>query len=405
MFLVRLGFAAFVSCFVFCYTPAAFSEELVLWESESDDIQKVWDNVNAEFQKENPTIKIKRSHYKVEDLRTQFQTAAMGGGGADMLIGPNDWAGPFSVMGIIQDVQSWGKTDRFSPMVLASISDVNKKVWGLPVSKGNHLMLFINKKLIPKTPDTLEDLIKSAKSISEPDKKKFGFAYNLTEPFWFVTFLSAYGEKPLLPGGKPNLNTEGMIKALELVKKLKFEDRIVPPDCGYDCANTLFVEGKVGVIINGDWSIEKYREVLKDNLVIAPLPKLAATGKFMQPMVSGKYLFFHKNLKSKKFDAAKLYADYITSSKVQELLIQKTGRLSPLKTLENSPLITGNPIYAATNAAMVNGQPMPLDVEMRVVWDAVRPQLQEVMSGRADPKEAAKIMQKDAETKIREMKG
>jgi hypothetical protein len=43
-------------------------------------------------------------------------------------------------------------------------------------------------------------------------------------------------------------------------------------------------------------------------------------------------------------------------------------------------------------------------VEMRAVWDAIRPQLQAVMAGRGAPAEAAAIMQRDALTKIREMK-
>ena len=47
---------------------------------------------------------------------------------------------------------------------------------------------------------------------------------------------------------------------------------------------------------------------------------------------------------------------------------------------------------------------MPLDVELRVVWDAIRPQLQDVMAGKTEAKIAAATMQKDAETKIKEMK-
>lgn len=394
-----------MSCFLafLGLSTAAFSTELVLWESESDDIQKAWDGVAAEFQKSHADVKIKRSHYKVEDLRTQFQTAAMGGGGADIVIAPNDFGGPFTVMGIIQDVK-WAKLDAFSPTVLESVSDAQKKAWGLPVSKGNHLMLFINKKLVPKAPDTIEQLIADAKKLSDPAKKKYGFAYNLNEPFWFVTFLSSFGEKPLLPGGKPNLNTPGMIEALKFVKKLKFDDKIVPEDCGYDCANTLFLEKKVGMIINGDWSVEQYQTALKGDLIIAPLPLNKATGKYMQPMVSGKFMFFNKKMAGAKFDAAKAFAEFSTSEKVQEELIKRTKRLSPLKALDSIPLVKNDPILAATNAAMEHGQPMPFDVEMRVVWDAMRPQLQEVMSGRGDPTAAAAAMQKDAETKIREMK-
>jgi maltose-binding protein MalE len=85
-------------------------------------------------------------------------------------------------------------------------------------------------------------------------------------------------------------------------------------------------------------------------------------------------------------------------------LIKETGRLPALKALVNSEVITKDPVLNATNKAMAHGQPMPMDVEMRVVWDAIRPQLQAVMAGRVEPKKAAQIMQKDAETKIKEMK-
>ena len=83
---------------------------------------------------------------------------------------------------------------------------------------------------------------------------------------------------------------------------------------------------------------------------------------------------------------------------------KKTQRLPSIKELDASPLIANDPVLSATDRAMANGQPMPLDVELRVVWDAIRPQLQNVMAGRAEAKVAAATMQKDAETKIKEMK-
>src|SRR5690606_34035148 len=112
------------------------------------------------------------------------------------------------------------------------------------------------------------------------------------EPFWFVTFLSAFGEKPLVDG-KPNLGSKGMQDALAFVHGLKFKEKIVPTDCDYTCADTLFAEGKAAMTINGDWSVTKYQQTLKDNLIIAPLPKFEKTGHYMQPMVSGKYIFFN----------------------------------------------------------------------------------------------------------------
>jgi len=382
---------------------SAKNVELTLWEHEFEEVQKALDNVIADYHKANPNVKIKRSHYKTEDLRTQFQTAAMGGGGADIVLAPNDFAGPFSIMQIIQPVQKWGNLSRFGGSVVEAVSDKNGDVWGLPVSRGNHLVLLVNKKLVPKTPTTVEELVTAAKTLSNPTKGQYGFAYNLNEPFWFVAFLGAYGQSPLVKA-QPNLDGKGMIDALTLVHNLKFKDKVVPPDCDYNCAETLFVEGKVGMIINGDWSVQKYRDALGKDLEIAALPLLTATGKHMAPMISGKYLFFNAKLKSAKLEEAKKFAEYMVSKPVQEKMTKETQRLPAIKELDGTAVIAGDPMLKSLDAAMANGQPMPMEVEMRAIWDAMRPQLQAVMANRAQPKDAAAIMQKDAVTKIKEMK-
>lgn len=386
---------------VFAQTGRA--AELTFWDHEYEEVQKALDHVIKGFEAANPTIKIKRSHYKTEDLRTQFQTAAIGGGGGDLVLAPNDFGGPFSIMGIIQPVGTWAKPERFGDAVLKAVTDAKGEIWGVPVSRGNHLMLYVNKKLVKKAPETIEELIKVAREQSDPAKGRFGFAYNLNEPFWFVTFLGAYGESPLV-NAQPKLDGKGMVEALTLVHDMKFKDKIVPADCDYSCADNLFVDGKVGMIINGDWELQRYRKTLKDDLVIAPLPKLAATGKYMSPMISGKYLFFNAKLKGEKLAAAKLFAEYLVSKPVQEQLVKESQRLPAIKELDGSPVIAQDPVLKATDAAMAHGQPMPMEVEMRVVWDAIRPQLQAVMADRAQPKAAADIMQKDALIKIKELK-
>ena len=382
---------------------AKAATELTLWEQEREEDQKILDGIAAQFEKANPDIKIKRAHYKTEDLRTQYQTAAMGGGGADLVYAPNDFAGPFSVMGIIQPVGTWGQMDRFSDAVVSTVKDAKGTVWGLPISNGNHLMLLVNKKLLAKAPDTVEEMIASAKKLSNPSKKQFGLAYNLNEPFWFITFFGAYGGHPL-DGQKPNLNTPGMVSALDLVKTMKFKDQIVPPDCDYACADTLFSEGKVAMLINGDWSVKKYADTLKGDLIIAPLPKLASTGKYMAPMVSGKFMFFNKKLAGARLDAAKKYAEFFVTPAIQEVLVKEAKLLPAVKAMQTGTVMKADPMLNATLAAMSHGQPMPMAVELRAVWDAIRPQLQGVMAGRTDPKVAAQVMQKDAETKIKEMK-
>ncbi len=381
----------------------AQAQQITLWEHEKEEDQVVLDELIAKFEKANPGTKIKRAHYKTEDMRAQFQTAAMGGGGGDIVLAPNDFAGPFSLMGIIKPVNTWTKTERFFPAVVQAVSDKKNQVWGLPVTNGNHLMLFVNKKIVPQSPKTLEDLITAAKKTSDPAKNKYGFAYNLNEPFWFATFLGAYGESPLVQQ-VPRLDSKGMIDALELVHSLKFKEKIVPPDCDYTCADTLFVEGKVGMTINGDWAVQKYAAVLKDDLIIAPLPKLSSTGQYMVPLVSGKYVFYNKNLKGKKLEIAQKFGEFLVSKPIQEFLVTRAQRLPVLKDMAKHDAVVKNQQISAALGAMEHGKPMPMDIEMRVVWDAIRPQLQGVMAGRTQARIAAQTMQKDAENKIRELK-
>ena len=61
-------------------------------------------------------------------------------------------------------------------------------------------------------------------------------------------------------------------------------------------------------------------------------------------------------------------------------------------------------VKKASAAGLEHGIPTPMNVEMRVVWDAMRPQLQGVMAGRVQPSAAVVLMQKDAVTKINDLR-
>ena len=383
-------------------TRVAKADELVLWEQERTLDQQVLDELIALFQKDSAGVTVKRAHYRTEDLRAQFQTAALGKGGADLVLAPNDFAGPFAVMGIIQPVDSWAKLDRFYPAVVQAVKDA-KGTWGMPISSGNHLMLFVNKKLAKKIPESLEEMVDMAKAFTNQEKKLYGLVYNLNEPFWFVPFMGAFGQQPLT-GTTPNLDTPAMVDALALVKHLKFDEKIVPADCDYTCADTLFADRKAMMVINGDWAVQKYEDELKGDLAILPLPKIKAAGHYMTPLTSGKYLFLNKKLAGAKLDAAKKFSEFMVSEKVQEILIEKSKRIPVLTAMKDNKVLKSFPNMAASEQAMEHGTPMPMAVEMRAVWDAIRPQLQQVMAGKTEPKLAASLMQKDAETKIKEMK-
>lgn len=391
-------FNSFLILFFWSQVSSA-AERINFWEHSPKEEQDVFDLLIKDFESANKDIKIKRSHFKTEDLRPQFQTAALGGGGADLVLAPNDFAGPFAVMGLIKPVQKLIKSELFLGPAIEAVTSESGDIWGIPLSSGNHLLLFVNKKLMPKLPGTLEEIVVLAKKISDPKTKKYGLAYNQNEPFWFMPFYLGFGGQAL-EKDKPSLGNDAMVNALTLVESLKNKDKISPKDCDYTCAETLFVEGKAALTINGDWAIQKFEGALGADLGVEPLPLLAASGKRMIPYVSGKYLYFNSRSRASKFEASRKFADFLLLPANQVKLSLAAGRLPALKSAMEQPEIAKQPLLMASYEAMKLGTPMPMAVEMRAVWDAIRPQLQAVLASVADPKAAAQQIQKLAELEV-----
>ena len=406
-----VAFVIVVLCFVFLKkgssdkssTSDASSITITLWEQENDDNQKLLDSIINEFSS-SENVSVVRNHYPPEDLRVQFQTAALAKGGADIVLAPNDLAGAFSVMGIIHSVEKLFDLRLYSEAVVNSVKDKTGHVWGVPFSSGNHLMLLVNKRMIKEPIETVEQLLKQAKAFTKKSDKKFGFAYNLNEPFWFASFLSIFGDKVYTEESGPRLDTPAMKQALNFVKGLKFNEKIVPDDCDYNCMDTLFAEGKTPIIINGDWSIQKYENLLGKDLGIYPLPRYEKTSFYMQPMISGKYYFLNSNLSGEKLDKVVRLVQRLVSDDSQLLFASNSRLLPSLKEGKSVEFVKQDEILSGVLAATEHGQANPMDVEMRAVWDAIRPQLQAIMAGRTTVEKATATMQKDVLTKIKDIK-
>lgn len=390
----------FTVLFILCLSHNLQAQTITLWEGEKTSAQQALDELIERFQRENPNITIKRKHFAKSILQTQFQTSAIGDDGADLVLASNDVAASFASMGVIKPIETWADIKNFNQVSVAAVSDESKTTWGLPVARGNFLLLYYNKRFVKTPPKTIEALIKWSKVFTDFSQSRYGFAYNLNEPLWFAAVMGAYDSKPLI-NNRPDLNNANTIRALSLVKDLKFKEKIVPKQCPYGCADALFIDSNAAIIINGDWALDKYRHALGDSLGASSLPFVEATGKPMRPMVGGKYLFFNESLKGRKYKAAQKFANYLTSIEVQKFLIEKAHLLPTRVELETSPELKSDPLVYEVFKAMENAQPAPMALEMKAVWQAMAQQLQAVMSGKADPKVAVIIMQNEATTKIK----
>jgi arabinogalactan oligomer/maltooligosaccharide transport system substrate-binding protein len=382
-------------------TPAVFGKgggtEIVLWtkEGEADKgLQYVQSLVSA-FVEANPNVMFTVVNKDVETLRQDFQTSSLGGNPPDLLWTVSDHAGPFVTADLIQPVNDLVDLSKY----VASV-EMNGKTWAVPISSGNHLMLLYNKDMVKEAPKTTDDLIKVGQELTKDGK--YGLVYNQTEPFWLVPWLGGFGGKVFADDGvTPTLNTPEMVNTFQFLYDIKYTTPIVPAESDYNGADSLFKEGKAAMIINGDWSLGDYKTALGDKLGIAPIPQVSATGKWSMPYTSGVYFMVPKDLKGDKLDIIKKFMEFATSQENQLKMVKDLSRLPGLKSALADPSITSDPVLSASADAMQKGTPMPTVLEMRCVWDGVKPQMQAVLAKSTTPKDAAAASQSAAETCIK----
>lgn len=319
---------------------AAGPVTIELWTQESESeggLQFIQKQV-ADFMAANPKLTINVVQKDTEALREDFQTASLAGSAPELLWTVSDHAGPFTAADLIRPVDDLVKTADFVESVV-----MNGKTWAVPISAGNHLMLQFNKKFVPTAPKNTDEMVKIAQDLMKAGKVEYGLVFNFTEPFWLAPWLGGFGGKVFAADGvTPTLNTKAMIDTLQFLSDLKNKFKVVPTECDYNAADTLFKEGKAAMIINGDWSLSDYAKILGADHGIAPIPMVSATGKWPAPYTSGKYFMVAKDVDAGQLAAIKGFIAYVASYDQQVALVKTLKRLPGLKAALADPIISGD---------------------------------------------------------------
>jgi len=381
---------------------ASAEVNLILWTKEGEEALDWNKSLVEEFMKANPNITIELvKKTDVEVLREDFLTASLAGAAPDILWTVSDHAGPFVAADIVEAVDNLFDLNIYVDSAMDAVK-LEGKYWGIPISNGNQLMLLYNKKLIAEAPKDTDELFAVGKKLTTGGN--YALVWNQTEPFWLVPWLGGFKGKVFAEDGvTPTLNTPEMIATLKFLHDMKFDAKIVPLECDYDGADTLFKEGKAAMIINGDWSISGYVSALGDDLGVARIPKVSATGEWPKPYTSGVYFMFVKGISGDKLKAAQDFIAFVSSKEKQIEMVKLLNRLPAVKEALEDPLITEDPILKGSADQMVVGTPMPTVLEMRCNWDSMKPEMLAVLADTKSPEDAVKLMQSSAESCIKSL--
>jgi len=407
--LLFICFASFVllGCLSGCKPKKEGKIKITIWHQDRIDIRLVLESQLQKFMKLHPEVEVEQLFKETESLRSGFIISAIAGQGPEIVYGPADQVGPFQVMDIIlplEDLFDRAYLDQFDPKALTYYKG---HLYQIADKLGNHLTLVYNKKLVPKPPTTEKELIAIGEHLTQdlngdgkPDR--YGLAWNYTEPFFFIPFMTGFGGWIMDDSGKPALNNPGTVDGLKFIKDLRDKYKIIPNESDYEISDLLFKDGKVGMIINGDWSWSGYEKAGID-FGVAPLPKISKTGLWCGTMVSPKGFSLNANISEEKKKWAIELIKFLTSDE-NELEAATILHTMPTKrSVLASSFVKNNDIMKNSEIAIDHGRPMPVVPELRAIWDAMRPSYQAVLGGYKTAEQAAADMQLDALNKIKEM--
>ena len=340
--------------------PASASGTVTWWDtSDATSEAPTFRALVEQFQAKHPKIKVNYVNVPFSDAQQKFKTAAQGGNGApDVLRSDVGWTPGFAEQGYLlalDGAPALDQMDDFLPGPLGT-AQYKGKTYGAP-QVTDTLGLLYNKALLTKAgitaaPKTWAEL----KTAGQALKAKAGVdgVYLNPDGYFLQPFL--YGEGADMAdiiGKKITINSPEAVKAVGIAQDLLKSGAAAQPAYtdGYSNMQAAFKGGKVGMIINGPWSVADINTgsafTDKANLGIAAVPA-GSTGKAGAP-VGGHNLVVYAGTKNPA--AAELFVQFMTSAATESTVAEKLAVL-PARTSSYTDTVKANPVIAAFQPVM-----------------------------------------------------
>lgn len=342
---------------------------LLIWESEGPEGDFML-YVAEEFEKKYG-VPVKYESVGHVDAPGQLRTDGPAGLGADVFSAPHDHVGSMEAGGLI--LENFWPAQYQADFMSAAIdgTSIDGKLYGYPTGIETY-GLFYNKDLIDEAdlPKSMDELISLSADYLDLNNNHYGLMAEVANFYFIYAFIGGYGGYVFGDNNtNPNdigLNTEGAVKAAELMKRLKREALpLASADISYDIKGSLFEDGQLIFDLNGPWAVQGYLDA-DVNFGVMPFPELD-NGQVPTSFSGVRALYV--NAYTKYPDAASLFAQFATSEEMLVKRFEMTKQLPPHTALLNNPTISEDPVSAAFLAQADHAVPMPNIPQMDLVWE------------------------------------
>lgn len=232
----------------------------------------------AEFETENPEIKIQIEEVPNADILTKLTAYAEADDLPDVIDGQFGLASFVSLdaaLDITDRVEAEGLRDSFIPVALQAGIDGEGRILGLPFYTGTDALYyrtdhFEEAGLDPEAPPkTWQELTDAAKALTNPRAGRYGFGmYGKTHTIRVVHFMQNNGpDGDMLRLDRESgiwtilVNSPDSIGAVEYMVSLAREHKVVPPnvvEMDYPANVAAFSAGNISMLTTGPWGAQTF---------------------------------------------------------------------------------------------------------------------------------------------------
>jgi arabinogalactan oligomer/maltooligosaccharide transport system substrate-binding protein len=316
------------------------------------------------------------------EMLNKIPVAIPAGEGPDLFMNINNYVGgDYSAQLIVplEDYLPDEEKAKYAQGALDSFT-LDGHLLGIPFA-ADTMALVYNKALVETAPTTMDELVSMSKSLTQGDQ--YGFLYQIDSFYYSYPFVAAYGGYIFKWTGSDydvtdiGLANEGAIEGLTYITDLVNEEGLMPFDTTADVMNSLFTEGKVGMIITNPAMVPSYKDAGID-IGVAPIPTTPNGGS---PKPFATYTGFSVSSESENTDAAADLAIYLGVHLPLPLYQANNGNIPVYESVINDPSLQSNPEFVGWVSQMENSEVLPSINEMNFVWGPATTAFQAAVHG------------------------
>ncbi|WNQ13258.1 sugar ABC transporter substrate-binding protein [Paenibacillus aurantius] len=337
-------------------SPKAENVELTWWTDSNADMQDIYKQYKADFEKANPNVKINIVAQPDDKIQERISIAVNTNALPDIQEGSIGWPLTYAKKGLLVPLDEIIQKNDFDPGVLNSLA-VDKKSYMYPFNFTASAMM-VNRdlfkaknaeNLLPKDMGTwtYDQFKEAAKAVNEPSKQIYGFgtyAGDIGGDQGHHMFLWGFGAKTWADDNMTAvLNSPQGAEGLEYLIKMVEEGLTPPGTAGLKAGqviNEMFLQGKVAMTFGSIGNFSAFNKAWNEgsakkfDVDLVPYP--SKDGKSSNTVLFGSSYWVWNTKNEAKIKWSKEFVKFVNTKENMSKLTKLPSIIVPLKSLAGS---------------------------------------------------------------------